>query len=362
MVAFVNKMNEPSEREKRHLAVLLGSSKLSNVYQESSVCTERRKTFCGWKAIRPSAVYTVPPTPFATKKKKNVPEIELSRHVTFDSTTTVANKDFPYMNGHLDDEYSYVYGGGLRPEETASRYPSTYKYFPTQTRSTIELEPAVQYRCPDPSTQIDISRIVSMQLKPEVLVEQLLIENRLRTMSLAAIPTLNLEGVGVRSDKSTQKSDSAPLLRKSTHQSVKKRRTKLQTPLEWCHLNTMGGGVDTSSPPQLELRQEEQLQAQPAVNFAFDNFSYSRQGRQNGLNFRHRLNPDLNTKPNHYPTANKQLPERRPHPQQQSVHVVEPMLDRTIPLNGQHRGSLEPNAPNTLTSLLKLWKNTPVRF
>ncbi len=348
-------LHRPSEQEKKHLAVLISSSKLSGVHQEDSVCGERKKAFCGWTPVRPSAAYIVPSTPFATKKKKTATtetiEPTSNRHVTFDSTLT--DNDFSYMNGHLNNDYSYAYNSGLTSDSaTVAAHPPSFKYFPTQTRSTIELEPVVQYRYPDPSTQVDISRIVSMQLKPEVLVEQLLIENRLRTMSLAAMPMLNLEGVGVNSDKSTKKSDSAPLLRKSTQQSIKKRRSKLQTPLEWCRLNT---GVDKS--PQLEQKRANQVQ--PAANFSFDNFSYSHQGRQNGLNFRHRLNPDLSTRTNLNPSPSKPV-ERKSSPQQ-SIHVVEPMLDRTLAGNG-HQGTLKTNSPNTLTTLLKMWKNTPVRY
>ncbi len=318
---------------------------------------EQRKTFCsGWRPVRPAAAYVIPSTPFVNKKKKALTEVEpavSSRHVTFHSAGTAKPTDIPYyMNGGLDEDYCYTYRGGL----SSVTHPagSLYKHFPTQTRSTIELEPVAQYRYPDPSTQIDISRIVSMQLKPEVLVEQLLIENRLRTMSMAALPTLNLEGIGVSADKSTKKSDSAPLLRKSSYQSVKKRRSKVQTPLEWCHL-----AADQS--PQLDRGGEQVVQAQTPINFSFDNFSYSQQ--RDGLHFRHRLNPDPNAKTSVYSTASCKPSERKANPQQQTtVHVVQPLLDRTLPVYRQQRDALETNSPHTLTSLLKLWKNTPVRF
>ncbi len=46
----------------------------------------------------------------------------------------------------------------------------------------------------DPSTRTQLEQILALQLKPELLVEQLIIENRLRTMSLNAFPVL--EGIG----------------------------------------------------------------------------------------------------------------------------------------------------------------------
>ena len=363
-------MHQPAANEKQHLSVLLSSSKISTRWQESSIGVEQRKSFCGWKLVRPAAAYVVQQTPFVTRRKKVVPpdtESHASRHVTFDSTSTNKPADYPYMSnmtGHLNEDYSYVYREGF--SDGNSVYPF-YKHFPTQTRSTIELEPPVQYRCPDPSTQVDISRIVSMQLKPEVLVEQLLIENRLRTMSMAALPTLNLEGVGVSSDKSAQKSDSAPLLRKSSYQNVKKKRRKLHAPLEWCILNA---GSDNS--PQLGRLRDDQLkerltyiQTQPTEDFPFNSFSYSHQSRNNSLNFRHSLNPAVDTKAEHYSsTKGNSKPSEQKSSAQQSVHVVEPTLDR-LPVHTDRqkyqRGLLETKSPNTLTSLLKSWKNTSVR-
>ncbi|XP_064393786.1 uncharacterized protein LOC135341203 isoform X2 [Halichondria panicea] len=365
-------MHQPAANEKQDLSVLLSSSKLSTRWQESSVGVEQRKSFCGWKLIRPAAAYVVTQTPSVTRRKKILlPDADShpSRHVKFDSTSTGRSSklaDYPYMSnmtGHLNEDYSYVYREGLSSDVSGNSVYPFYKHFPTQTRSTIELEPVVQYRCPDPSTQIDISRIVSMQLKPEVLVEQLLIENRLRTMSMAALPTLNLEGVGVSSDKSSQKSDSAPLLRKSSYQNVKKKRRKPYAQLEWCSLNA---GSDNS--PQLGRLREDQLKhiqtQQPTEDFPFNNFSYS---HQSSLNFRHSLNPSVDTKAEHYSQTKGtgKLPERKSSAQQ-SVHVVEPILDRTLPVHTDRqkyqRDLFETKSPNTLTSLLKLWKNTPVRY
>ena len=366
-------MHRPAESEKRLLSVLIKHSELGQPWQQDTLGTEQKKLLCGWKQVRPSATYVVPSTPFVARRKRVVQGAQAcvaqqshSISVSTPSTPLVP----PYMSGYLDEDYSYVYRGGLSSEvrQDGVSYP-LYRHFPTQTKSTIELEPVIPYKHADPSTRTDISRIVSMQLKPEILVEHLLIENRLRTMSLGTIPSL--EGVGVNTDqKAAQKSDSAPLLRKTTSQAMKKRRQKIQPPLEWCKLNA----ADSDGLPQIGRLREEQLRerlkqvpTQQNDTFPFKNFSYSQQGRTNeGLEYRHTLNPFQS---HHF---NSQSPINNTSKQiesalQQSVPVVEPIQERTAPINSypSHKHLLELQTqpqPNTLTTLLKLWKNTPVRF
>ena len=362
-------MHRPAESEKRFLSVLLKHSELSHPWQEDTIGTYQKKQLCGWKQVRPSAAYVIPSTPSMTRRKRVVQGAQAcagqqSQNVSAPSIPLVP----PYMSGYLDEDYSYVYRGGLSSEarQDSASYP-LYRHFPTQTKSTIELEPVLPYRHADPSTRTDISRIVSMQLKPEILVEHLLIENRLRTMSLGKIPSL--EGVGVNGDqKAAQKSDSAPLLRKTTSQAAKKRRQKVQPHLEWCKLNT----ADSDSLPQIGRLKEQykerltQAPTQQNDTFPFRNFSYSQQGRlHDGLQYRHTLNPFQSSKFNSQSSVNN-ASKQTESAIQQSVPAVEPILERTAPVNGYpgHKHFLETQTqpPNTLTSLLKLWKNTPVRF
>jgi len=87
----------------------------------------------------------------------------------------------------------------------------------------------------DLSARSDLANIISMQLKPELLVEQLIIENRLRTTRLAAFPPL--EGIKCDRNGTNQKlptkSHSTPTL---VPQHRKHRRRKPRAPLEWCEL------------------------------------------------------------------------------------------------------------------------------
>lgn len=105
----------------------------------------------------------------------------------------------PYMSGELDENYTYVYKGGLSDraeggasENTRTQYPF---HCPPQLQKhvqTVTLEPSLSNDASahEASCRAELSRILSLQLKPELLVEQLIIENRLRTMSLAAFPVL----------------------------------------------------------------------------------------------------------------------------------------------------------------------------
>lgn len=380
-------MHQASDQEKGILRMLLKSSDLKHRTLESTVSNEQnRRSLFGWKQVRPGAAYIISQN---ARRKKHVyeygavtPTERKLQPVTIPDCPVVDNypsSHYPYMSGYIDDDYCYVYKEGLSSKskyEGSPPPPSMYKRFHTQ-----KLEPAIPYRHPDPNTQLDIAKIVAMQLKPELLVEQLLIENRLRMMSLSAFPTLNLEGVGVASDKDerlSNKTGSAPSLRVATQQhprtqtqhKERRRKRRVQVPLEWCSLNA---GSETS--PQLRRLKEDQVrerlqQTHSPEAFQFNNFSYTPQTKPSVLPFsKPRF---VNPQPSNGPMQLQQptfLSESRETintntsiPVQQSVPVVEPTLETNVLMNGKggHHANLQQSSK--LSSLLKLWKNTPVRF
>ena len=382
-------MHQPSDQEKGILRMLLKSSDLNHHSLESTVSNEQnRRLLFGWKQVRPGAAYIIPQE---IRRKKHAYEygavIPIERRlqqVTIPQDCPLnkhSSSQCPYMSGYIDDAYSYVYKEGLSSKSNGEGPPSPhsmYKRFHTQT--TAKLEPAILYRHPDPNTQLDIARIVAMQPKPELLVEQLLIENRLRMMSLAAFPNLNLEGVGVASDKGerlSNKSGSAPSLRVATqqHQRVqtqhkeKRRKRKVQVPLEWCSLNS---GSERS--PQLRQLKEDQVrerlqQVHTPEAFQFNNFSYAQQAKPNASPY---SKPKLvNPQPNYgsmqlqqptFISESRETANNASIPVQQSVPVVEPTLETNVLMNGKGRHYTNLQQSSKLSSLLKLWKNTPVRF
>ena len=118
----------------------------------------------------------------------------------------------------------------------------------------MHFDPATPYHTMDhldAESRLDLARIVAMQLKPELLVEQLMIESRLRTMNIENLQQLNLEGVAV-DPKSIHKVDRGAWLQavksKSTpalgslpansHRKSRRRRDlSRHQGLDWCTLN-----------------------------------------------------------------------------------------------------------------------------
>lgn len=151
---------------------------------------------CGWKATRPSATYELTKTRSSSKRRKVVPAPPATNTLPQGSNDA---KECPYMSGELDKNYTYVYKGGLSDRgETRRRasaaadtalpmQPQLQKHVQTVTLEPNNASPHMQElaRC-----RAELSRIMSLQVKPELLVEQLIIENRLRAMSLSAFPVL----------------------------------------------------------------------------------------------------------------------------------------------------------------------------
>lgn len=147
---------------------------------------------CGWKMTRPSAAYDLTKT--GSKRKKAVPTLPVA------DTLTDNDINYTYMSGELDENYKYVYKGGLsnRADQKSGIASAAERSIQTQPQrhvQTVTLEPS---QLNDASAHVqalascraELSRILSLQVKPELLVEQLIIENRLRAMSLSAFPVL----------------------------------------------------------------------------------------------------------------------------------------------------------------------------
>ena len=210
----------------------------------------------GWRPIRPSAVYDL--TKPTTRRRKIVPAPAALSVVSKGDETRV---ECPYMSGELDENCAYVYKGGLsdRAEGGASenkhaQYPFHYPPQLQKRVQTVTLEPSLlnDASAHAASCRAELSRILSLQLKPELLVEQLIIENRLKTMSLTAFPVLESRDSKVpRSDG--MYSHSTPTLpnthvnyqtprhgkyrgRERTHQHKPPARQEVKPPtyMQWC--------------------------------------------------------------------------------------------------------------------------------
>lgn len=156
------------------------------------VSDQAEEMCCGWKMTRPSAAYDLTKT--GSKRKKAVPALPVA------DTLTNNDMNYTYMSGELDENYEYVYKGGLsnradQKSGSASAAEISIQMQPQRHVQTVTLEPsqlsdASAHTQALASCRAELSRILSLQVKPELLVEQLIIENRLRTMSLSAFPVV----------------------------------------------------------------------------------------------------------------------------------------------------------------------------
>ena len=203
----------------------------------------------GWKAVRPCAEYGC--TPAERRRRSHGPAVTPLRKRGEDE-----REEYPYMSGHLDEEYSYVYS--RERSSKPSSCPVRPLHPPMYHRQMVLPDPVMPYRAAqlDPPAHSELTNLVAMQLRPEILVERIVIENRLRTMSLAAFPVLEGIGCGRNSaakQTASSKSKSTPML---VPQHRKHQRRKPQFSLEWCPLSkqpVMGNLQPVDSERQREM-------------------------------------------------------------------------------------------------------------
>ena len=199
------------------------------------LCTEQvsdraEEMCCGWKAVRPSATYDLTRPP-RRKKAPAATALYTASTVSVRSRNDDSDGKRPNMSGELDENCSYIYKGGLSSRaDTGNDAAAASRPSPQPQRhvQTVTLEPSTAnytsanalVNCRD-----ELSRILALQLKPELLVEQLIIENRLRTMSLAAFPVLEgREESRLKESDSSRYSHSTPALLPNTHVNYQYRR------------------------------------------------------------------------------------------------------------------------------------------
>ena len=217
----------PNEREAVIIRqLLIEDRELWNTFSLEPVSDNAEEMCCGWKPVRPAASYDL--TKPVTKRRNVAAALETTSTLSLHSKKDATLDKYPYMSGELDENYSYVYKGGLSSRAETSTVQTT----PLNTHKHVQTVTLVPSQTSDASVEAycraELSRVLSLQLKPELLVEQLIIENRLRTMSLAAFPIL--ESSETRCGRQTERmySHSTPAL-PNTHvnyQSPKYRQCK----------------------------------------------------------------------------------------------------------------------------------------
>ena len=244
------KEEEIKNRLLRDEAELWGPFRSARVSDQAEVC-------CCWKPVRPFAEYDLTK---ARKKKKPLPPAVMASSTSVVTEETPNPRQYSYMSGELDENFAYVYNGGLSARAGAEYceapcHGNTFSAALAQKycARTIVLEPSMLPTHSSHQVQAErlaknraeLAKILAIQLKPELLVEQLIIENRLRTMSLSAFPVLEDLGVGKKSV--TTHSRSTPALggfpNTHVHYRPKKHSRKMNhcaSPkrcMQWCSLS-----------------------------------------------------------------------------------------------------------------------------
>ena len=304
-----NSVGETGDREKRVSNVLKELQRQSSLVYRQFLESPVVGGLSGWDKVRPSPVYDFNPPPCkpTPSKKSNSRFPRSLRHKAVATPPTTC-----YMSGEYDENYSYVYTPGLskrcrreiaQNSEKTTRFPlphppvyplvphspmphapvvypqsrphATHSPAPKGTVSTVYLDPDISQppllKQKEAQLQSELAKVVKMQMKPELLVEQIIIENRLRAlggMTTHCNSSLNL-GVGVNSkmlpnhhlDKTLnktaeQQSRSAPSLLPPTifhpHYTQKppsksKPKRKAKPLLDWCSLHSSEAATSPSN-------------------------------------------------------------------------------------------------------------------
>lgn len=226
--------------------------------------------FSRWENVRPSAEYDLSSrsyNPLKTRKRRSINPLARCAISLPNIRSRVHQKrcSESYMSGHLDENFSYVYTGGLsdrsrseqdhkdeRPMYHFSTDPLHRQGSCSFSTRTLTLEPPVVPAQMEARTHEEISRLVAMQFRPQVLAEQLLVENRLRTLQLNTFPVLGTKsenrmscerGNGTRSSSKSLDFTPPPPTKvlhasqaQHSYKKKKQRKSKSNTTFEWCPL------------------------------------------------------------------------------------------------------------------------------
>ena len=212
----------------------------------------------GWEKVKPRAVYDLTAGSQESRRRKR----HLSDQVLICDVVSMPNlctstrlksesRKKSHMSGYLDKDFCYVYTGGLSERSKANsdakhKKPSHDSQRTSVSMCNLTLDPTSLFsrhsaHMVEPRTAYgEISKSFAMQLKPEMLAQQSLIESRLRNLDLNAHP--NGDSTSEKGKNTTSDGTSAVSLvnAKSPHlqQSHKLKRQRRLNSKMWCPMPT----------------------------------------------------------------------------------------------------------------------------
>ena len=186
-----------SERQSVKLLLSINSKSLLSPISKS-VADNSSEIACGWKLARGCPEYNCIPKTKKTRKLYSDMSSSPSKHqLCKSSCTVVAPSSSGIMGGKLTENLDYVYSGGLSSRVRGNASPVIPPLTHLQRQSPVlALNPILEYRSQTmtEATRNDLSRLVQMQMRPDISYEQMIIEQRLRSMDLNMLPSLSVTG------------------------------------------------------------------------------------------------------------------------------------------------------------------------
>ena len=244
-------MSAQEKAQQKCVNVLLQNSvKAYNKTPLSVAADSSREAACGWRLVRPCAEYDLQNG--STKKHTLVVGTRTSLCKRKLSRTNSGFDPVVSLNGKLTEDFDYVYSGGLstKVRQCRSREDSYQETTNPQLPSFAEnftstLSPVVLCRSQlmSESVRRDLERLVQLQLKPDIAFEQMIIDQKLRTMDLNNIPAVSITGFRKqnRGKSKHPRLKVQPIAQPSIPESVMK-STHLQVQSSGIHLQTQSPG------------------------------------------------------------------------------------------------------------------------
>lgn len=183
-----SKIMAESTDENRCVKLLLSISSESLFSPLSRIVSDNSSEIaCGWKLARGCPEYNCIPKTKTRKPCKDMSSSPSKQLLCRSSSTAVIDSSSNKMGGRLTENLDYVYCGGLSSRVRGIESPVIPPFTHHQRQSlNHSLNSILEYRSeamPE-ATRRDLSRLVQLQMTPDITYEQMIIEQRLRSMDL----------------------------------------------------------------------------------------------------------------------------------------------------------------------------------
>ena len=219
---------EAKKRPKSSVEMLLiiGSKAFTNPLLKS-VSDDTNEALCGWRLARPRPEYRIT----NKKKYKRTGGGGKGSMTSLPSFTKLPHKQ-KTMNGRLTEDYDYIYES--RSSDMKSKTMSLLPQ-PVASNSTVSfLNPILVNRSESLSqdSRNNIQKLAQRQLKSDIAYEQMIIDEKLKTIDMNSISGLKMNGMFEKKKKEQDVLSNATFKNKKWRGPVKPRVNPMPRPLD----------------------------------------------------------------------------------------------------------------------------------